>query len=175
MKVDSSRSTANLSLARGFWLGALDHKNISVEILEHGLGDTPDFVHRILNEFDAAFRCQVIELAAIFHFEHPSCFGADSPPVDPPVLPRLRLLPVLWLAAMLAGLYALQLIRRTPLRRRYAAAVPVTLLLVSVAILAGCSGGRMGTPAGPAQLTITATSGTMVQTTPVNSVTLTVQ
>jgi hypothetical protein len=33
----------------------------------------------------------------------------------------------------------------------------------------------MGTPAGPAQLTITATSGMMVQTTPANSVTLTVQ
>jgi hypothetical protein len=100
-----------------------------------------------------------------------------SSPVDPPVSPLLRLLPVSWLAALLAGLYAMQLIRRNPLRRRYAAMVPLALLLVTGAILAGCSGARMatGTPTGPAQLTITATSGTMVQTTPANSVTLTVQ
>jgi hypothetical protein len=103
--------------------------------------------------------------------------GAAPPsaPVDPPVSPLLRLLPVLWLAAMLTGLYAMQLIRRNPLRRRYVAVVPLALLLVTGAILAGCSGAMMGTPAGPAQLTITATSGSMVQTTPANSVTLTVQ
>jgi hypothetical protein len=79
---------------------------------------------------------------------------------------------------MLAGLHAMRLIRRNPLRRRYAAVVPLALLLLTGAILAGCSGMRMatpGTPTGPAQLTITATSGTMVQTTPANSVTLTVQ
>jgi len=103
--------------------------------------------------------------------------GAAPPsaPVDPPVSPLLRLLPALWLAAMLAGLYAMQLIRRNPVRRRYAAVVPLALLLVTGAILAGCAGGNVGTPAGAAQLTITATSGTMVQTTPANSVTLTVQ
>jgi hypothetical protein len=98
-----------------------------------------------------------------------------STPVDPPVSPLLRLLPVLWLAALLAGVYAMQLIGKNPLRRRYGAVVPMAVLLVTGAILAGCSGARMGTPAGPAQLTITATSGTMVQTTPANSVTLTVQ
>jgi hypothetical protein len=87
----------------------------------------------------------------------------------------LRILPVLWLAAVLAGLYAMQLLRRTPQRRRYAAAVPLALLLVTGVVLAGCAGGKSGTPAGVAQLTITATSGTLVQTTPANSVTLTVQ
>jgi len=103
--------------------------------------------------------------------------GAAPPsaPVDTPVSPLLRLLPVLWLAAILAGLYAMQLLRRTPQRRRYAAAVPLALLLVTGAVLAGCAGGKSGTPAGAAQLTITATSGTLVQTTPANSVTLTVQ
>jgi len=103
--------------------------------------------------------------------------GAAPPsaPVDPPVSPLLRLLPVLWFAALLAGGYAMQLIGRNPVRRRYAAVVPLALLLVTGAILAGCSGARMGTPAGPAQLTITGTSGTMAQTTPANSVTLTVQ
>ena len=103
--------------------------------------------------------------------------GAAPPsaPVDTPVSPLLRLLPVLWLAAILAGLYAMLLLRRTPQRRRYAAAVPLALLLVTGAVLAGCAGGKSGTPAGAAQLTITATSGTLVQTTPANSVTLTVQ
>jgi hypothetical protein len=103
--------------------------------------------------------------------------GAAPPsaPVDTPWSPLVRLLPVLWLAAMLAGLYAMQLMRRTPQRRRYAAIVPLALLLVTGAVLAGCAGGKIGTPAGAAQLTITATSGTLSQATPANSVTLTVQ
>jgi hypothetical protein len=103
--------------------------------------------------------------------------GAAPPsaPVEPPVPPFMRLLPVLWLAAMLAGLYAMQLMRRTPRRRRYAMVAPLALLLLTGAVLAGCSGMSHGTPAGPAQLTITATSGSMVQATPANSVTLTVQ
>jgi hypothetical protein len=99
-----------------------------------------------------------------------------SAPVDTPVSPQLRLLPILWLAAMLAGLAAMRLIGWTPQRRRYAAMVPLALLLVTGAVLAGCAGpGSAGTPKGAAQLTITATSGTMSVTTPLNSVTLTVQ
>ncbi len=96
--------------------------------------------------------------------------GAAPPsaPVDPPVSPLLRILPVLWLATIL--------IRRTPQLWRYMALVPLVLLLVTGAVLAGCASGRKnGTPTGAAQLTITATSGTLSQTTAANSVTLTVQ
>jgi hypothetical protein len=84
----------------------------------------------------------------------------------------LRLLPILWLAALLVGIYATRMARRVPQLRRYAAIVPLALLLVTGAVLAGCIGGKSGTPAGPAQLTITATSGSMQKTT---NVTLTVQ
>jgi hypothetical protein len=96
-------------------------------------------------------------------------------PLDPPVSPLLRLLPVLWLAALLAGLYAMSAVRRVPQLRRYAAIVPLALLLISGAVLAGCAGGKTGTAAGTSQLSITATSGSMSQTTPANSVALTVQ
>jgi hypothetical protein len=95
-----------------------------------------------------------------------------SAPVDPPSPPMLRLLPILWLAALLVGIYATRMARRVPQLRRYAAIVPLALLLVTGAVLAGCIGGKSGTPAGPAQLTITATSGSMQKTT---NVTLTVQ
>jgi hypothetical protein len=98
--------------------------------------------------------------------------GAMPPiaPVNPPpTTPLLRLLPLLWLVAVLASLVAMQSIRRVPQLRRYAALV--ALLLVTGAVLAGCMGGKHGTPTGPAQLTITATSGTMSQT---SNVTLTV-
>jgi formate hydrogenlyase subunit 4 len=96
-------------------------------------------------------------------------------PLDPPVSPLMRLLPVLWLAALLAGLYAMSAVRRVPQLRRYAAIVPLALLLISGAVLAGCAGGKTGTAAGTSQLSITATSGSMSQTTPANSVALTVQ
>jgi len=100
--------------------------------------------------------------------------GAAPPssPLNPPVSPLLRLLPVLWLAAMLAGLYAMRMIRRTPQLRRYAAIVPLALLLFTGAVLAGCAGGMNGTPKGSSPLTITATSGTLQQQT---MITLTVQ
>jgi hypothetical protein len=109
-------------------------------------------------------------VATVAHGEVPT-----SAPVDTPTLPLLRLMPVLWLAAMLAGLAAMHLLRGDPRRRRYAMVVPFAMLLLSGALLAGCSGLRSGTPGGPAQLTITATSGTMSVPTPANSVTLTVQ
>jgi hypothetical protein len=103
--------------------------------------------------------------------------GAAPPsaPVDTPTSPLLRLLPVLWLAAMLVGLAAVRMARRSPQRRRYATVLSLAMLLLTGAVLAGCAGGKTGTPAGPAQLTITATSGTMAVPTPANSVTLTVQ
>jgi uncharacterized lipoprotein YbaY len=80
----------------------------------------------------------------------------------------------MWMAALLVGLYAMFIIRRSPERelRRHAAIVPLALLLLTGAVLAGCAGQMSGTPKGPAPLVITATSGTMSQST---NVTLTVQ
>jgi hypothetical protein len=93
-------------------------------------------------------------------------------PMDQPLTPMLRMLLVTWIAALLAGLHAARLIRRTPRLRRYAAIVPLALLLISGAVLAGCATAMKGTPAGTSQLTVTATSGTLSQSTPA---TLTVQ
>jgi hypothetical protein len=59
----------------------------------------------------------------------------------------------------------------TLLAAAYAALLPLVVLLITGAALAGCISGKSGTPVGRAQLTITATSGTMAQTT---NVTLTV-
>jgi len=101
--------------------------------------------------------------------------GGSMPPtspVEPPTTPLLRVLPFLWFTTLLAAVYASRLARRAPQLRRYAVLLPLVLLLITGAALAGCIGGKSGTPKGPAQLTITATSGTMSQTT---NVTLTVQ
>jgi hypothetical protein len=101
--------------------------------------------------------------------------GSVVPPSSPferPPSPLLRLLPLVWLAALLAGVYAMFLLRRTPQLRRYAAIVPLALLLLTGAVLAGCAGQFTGTPKGAAPLVVTATSGTMSQTA---NVTLTVQ
>jgi apolipoprotein N-acyltransferase len=93
-------------------------------------------------------------------------------PIDQPLTPMLRMLLVSWIAALLTGLYAALLIRRTPRLRRYAAIVPLVLLLISGVVLAGCASAMNGTPVGTSQLTITATSGTLSQST---AATLTVQ
>jgi hypothetical protein len=102
--------------------------------------------------------------------------GSVVPPLSPfqrPPSPLLRLLP-LWITALLAGIYSMLLLRRTPQIhvRRYAAIVPLALLLLTGAVLAGCAGQFTGTPKGAAPLVVTATSGTMSQTA---NVTLTVQ
>jgi hypothetical protein len=99
--------------------------------------------------------------------------GAVPPtsPMDHRLPPLLRFLLVTWIAALLAGLYAARLIRRTPRWRPYAAVIPLALLLISGAVLAGCAG-MQGTPKGNSQLTITATSGTVAEST---QATLTVQ
>jgi hypothetical protein len=102
--------------------------------------------------------------------------GGSAPPTSPmdqPLPPMMRFLLVTWVAALLAGLYAAILIRRTPRLRRYAAVVPLALLLISGAVLAGCAG-MQGTPKGNFQLTVTAASGTVSESTP-NQVTLSVQ
>jgi hypothetical protein len=92
--------------------------------------------------------------------------GAPPPssPVNPPSPLVLRLMFSFWLAALLAGLYAALVIRRTPRLRRYAAVVPLALLLLTGALIVGCAG-MGGTPHGTSTLTITATSGTLSQTT----------
>jgi len=95
-----------------------------------------------------------------------------SAPVDPPTNPLLRMLPLMWLAALLFSIYAMRSVRRALQLRRFAMLVPLALLLVTGAVLSGCVGGKNGTPAGPAQLTVTATSGTLSQ---ITNVTLTVQ
>jgi|HubBroStandDraft_6_1064221.scaffolds.fasta_scaffold00458_1 hypothetical protein len=100
---------------------------------------------------------------------------STAPPVSPtdePLTPMLRMLLISWIAALFAGLYAARLIRRTPRLRRYAPIVPLALLVVSGAVLAGCATGMKGTPAGTSQLTITAMSGTFSQSA---AATLTVQ
>jgi len=103
--------------------------------------------------------------------------GSVVPPLSPfqrPPSPLLRLLPLVWITALLAGIYSMLLLRRTPQIhvRRYAAIVPLALLLLTGAVLAGCAGQFTGTPKGAAPLVVTATSGTMSQTA---NVTLTVQ
>jgi hypothetical protein len=97
-----------------------------------------------------------------------------SSPFERPPSPLLRLLPLVWIAALLAGIYAMFLLSRTPQLqlRRSAAIVPLALLLLTGAVLAGCAGQFTGTPKGAAPLVVTATSGTMSQTA---NVTLTVQ
>lgn len=100
---------------------------------------------------------------------------ATVPPslaLNRPGAPLLRPLLVLWLTALLAGFSWMQLIRRVPQPRRYLAVVPLALLLVTGAFLAGCAGLKSGAPGGSVQLTITASSGTLSQTT---TVTLTVK
>jgi hypothetical protein len=92
-----------------------------------------------------------------------------SSPVDPPA-PWLRMLFSFWLFALLAGVYATLQLRRMPQLRRYAALVPIALLLLAGALLVGCASAS-GTPRGNSQLNVTATSGTLSQST---NVTLTV-
>jgi apolipoprotein N-acyltransferase len=92
--------------------------------------------------------------------------------MDQPLPPMLRILLVSWIAALLGGLCMASLIRKTPRLKRYAALVPLALLLISGGVLAGCASGMKGTPPGTSQLTVTATSGTLSQST---SATLTVQ
>jgi len=70
------------------------------------------------------------------------------------------------------GIYFARLIRRTPRLRRYAAAIPLALILISGGVVAGCATAMKGTPTGTFQLNVTATSGSFSQST---SATLTVQ
>jgi len=93
-----------------------------------------------------------------------------TPPTRAPKWPLFRPLLGMWILALMAGLYGMGAIRKTPRLRRYAFLVPLSLLLVS-GVLAGCAASMGGTPVGNSVLTVTATSGSMSQNT---QVTLTV-
>jgi len=92
--------------------------------------------------------------------------GAAPPsaPVGRPNLPRFGPWLLLWALAMMMGMgiYTMVKFRQKPRLRRYAAMIPLLLVLVSAGVVAGCSGSP-GTPKGPAQITVTATSGSMSQ------------
>ena len=97
-----------------------------------------------------------------------------SPTWNRPASPVFQVLPVMWLVALLAGTNAMFYFRgRARLQlQTHAAIIPLVMLLVTGAVLAGCAVQTNGTPKGPAAMTITATSGSFSQTT---MVTLTVQ
>jgi hypothetical protein len=102
--------------------------------------------------------------------------NGSAPPPPTRMPPPSRTLPLLalWLTALFACLYGWRFLRNTERTRRYAVLAPLLLLLVTGGVLAGCSGpvNHNGTPVGTSPLTVTATSGTLSQTT---TVTLTVQ
>ncbi|HXL22311.1 MAG TPA: hypothetical protein VOA78_07590 [Candidatus Dormibacteraeota bacterium] len=102
--------------------------------------------------------------------------GSAPPPPPTRIPPPSRTLPLLalWLTALFACLYGWRFLRNTEHTRRYAVLAPLFLLLVTGGVLAGCSGpvNHNGTPVGTSPLIVTATSGTLSQTT---TVTLTVQ
>lgn len=107
--------------------------------------------------------------------------AAAPPPSSPrnmPLPPWLMPALALCLAALLAGRFMAPQLRSSPSARRYAAIVPLVLLLIAGGVLSGCSGitagpkNTNGTPPGTSQLTVSATSGTMAQNA---TVTLTVQ
>ncbi len=100
--------------------------------------------------------------------------GGAAPPSGPlgrPNLPRFGPWLLLWAIAMMMGIYTMFKFRRTPGLSRYAALIPLILLLVSLGVVAGCTGSP-GTPKGPVPITVTATSGSMTQSA---TFTLTVQ
>jgi len=93
-------------------------------------------------------------------------------PTDRPLPPLVRFLLISWLVALLTGVYLMRLLRRAPRFRRYAAVIPLALLLLSVGVIGGCASLMKGTPKGSSPLTIVLTSGSFSQSTPA---TLTVQ
>jgi hypothetical protein len=95
--------------------------------------------------------------------------GATAPPSEAPPINN-----GLWLLALAFALAGIIVLRHGIRTRRLAYHLPFALLLLSVALIAGCSspGGPKGTPIGTSTVTVTATSGGVTHTT---TVTLTVQ
>ncbi|HEX2713099.1 MAG TPA: choice-of-anchor D domain-containing protein, partial [Candidatus Acidoferrales bacterium] len=88
------------------------------------------------------------------------------PPQGAPRPPQPRV--VLWLVAGMLALLSLMLMRRGVRVRRLAFYLPLALLVLSAAIIAGCrGGGPSGTPAGMYSVTVTATSGGVAKMTTV--------
>jgi hypothetical protein len=85
------------------------------------------------------------------------------PPMQKPRPPRPN--PLLWLLAAVLAMMSYLLLRRGFRTRRLAVYLPLALLVLAAAFIAGCGGGggggggQTGTPAGTYPLTVTATSG----------------
>ena len=91
----------------------------------------------------------------------------------PPAAPRVPPFYVFRILTVLLALLALLILRRGVRMRRLASYMPLVLVLLALAVSAGCVGGNAnGTPAGTTQVTVTATAGLLSHTT---TVSLTVQ
>jgi hypothetical protein len=97
--------------------------------------------------------------------------AAHLPGSPAPWTPRPENL-LLWLGAVALCLGWLTMRRQGIGSRRYAAYLPLVLLLLSLAAITACTSGPTGTPVGTSTITVTATSGSLSHTT---TVTLTVQ
>jgi len=86
------------------------------------------------------------------------------PPLRSPRPPRPN--PLLWLLAAVLAMMSYTLLRRGLRTRRLALYLPLALLLLSAAFVAGCAG-PAGTPVGTSTLTVTATSGGVAHSTQV--------
>jgi len=85
--------------------------------------------------------------------------GAAAPGPQWPQVPgplALKLFATLLLAA-----FTLLAMRRAARTRRWAAYLPIVLLLLAATVISGCTTGPQGTPAGTYPVTVTATSGTL--------------
>jgi len=85
-----------------------------------------------------------------------------------PSAPRVPPLLIFRFLTVLFAFLALLIIRRGLRTRRLLAYVPLLLILVALAVSAGCAGNSNGTPAGTTQVTVTATAGSLSHTTTVS-------
>lgn len=94
--------------------------------------------------------------------------GGALPPLAQKPDPRLFY--PLWLGAVALALLRLASRHRQLLQPRLAFYLPLALLLLAVAFIAGCGGGggMAGTPKGPSTVTVTSTSGAVSKTTLIN-------
>jgi len=61
-----------------FWPGTLHDEDVSIEVRKHCLCDSPELIHRSFDKLNTAFRRELIKLAAIFYFEDPPRFLANT-------------------------------------------------------------------------------------------------
>jgi hypothetical protein len=84
---------------------------------------------------------------------------------------------ILWSITVALALMALATLERGHRTRRWRVALPSAVLLAVLAVASGCTttntnSGTAGTPAGPYQISVTATSGTLVHTSPAVTITV---